>query len=429
MKHVVIALFSLFLSIILFASGNAFVNSLLGVRMTISGIDPMVIGTVLFFFALGFVIGSHYSPKVIQRVGHIRAFAVFSAAIAIAAMAYPLSNSMITWAILRFGSGIAAAGLLMTVESWFSCVANDNNRATLFATYQICFYSAVAGGQLLLQVAPPETATPFTIAAMLLVASIIPLAMSRMHSPALESIEAVPIREIIKEAPLGIIATVINGILMSGFYAMAPVFTTGTGLSVEQTSIFMAVAILSAMALAWPIGYICDRRDRARVMLAVTAVAAIAGAVILALGSVGFALLCGLTALYFGLSSSIYAIAVAITHDRMKQSQIVAASATLLTAYGIGSLIGPLLNSALMSISGPESFFIVNTCLLVVLSAFIIGDIRRVPASIPEAQESFVPISPDVFPVMAEIDPRNEDFNEEDKPIDDLFDEAEEEHT
>lgn len=423
MKQVVIALSSLFISIILFASGNAFVNSLLGVRMSISGIDPMVIGAVLFFFALGFVIGSRHAQKIIQRVGHIRAFAVFSAAIAIAAMAYPLSSSMVVWGILRFASGIAAAGLLMTVESWFSCVATENNRATLFATYQICFYSAVAGGQLLLQIAPPETTAPFNIAAIFLVASLIPLAMSRMLSPVLESIEAMPMRDIFREAPLGIIATVINGILMSGFYAMAPVFTTGTGLSVEQTSIFMAVAILSAMALAWPIGYICDRRDRARVMLVVALLAAVAGGTIITLGNMSFMTLCALTALYFGLSSSIYAIAVAITHDRMTQNQIVAASATLLTAYGIGSLIGPLLNAALMSVAGVESFFVVNTCLLVVLLGFIARDIQRVPAISPEAQENFVPISPDILPVMAEIDPRNEAYNEDDKPIDDLFQE------
>lgn len=429
MKQVVVALSSLFISIVLFASGNAFVNSLLGVRMTLSGIDPMTIGVVLFFFALGFVIGSRHAQKIIQRVGHIRAFAVFSAAVAIAAMAYPLSSSMITWGILRFASGIAAAGLLITVESWFSCVASANNRATLFALYQICFYSAVAGGQLLLQVAPPQATTPFNIAAILLVASLIPLAMSRMHSPALESIEAMPMRAIFKEAPLGIIATVINGILMSGFYAMAPVFTTGTGLSVEQTSIYMATAIFSAMALAWPIGYICDRRDRARVMLMVALVAAIASGAIIALGTMGFAMLCALTALFFGLSSSIYAIAVAITHDRMTQNQIVAASATLLTAYGIGSLIGPLLNSALMSAAGPESFFVVNTSLLLVLLVFIIRDIQRVPAITPEAQETFVPISPDVLPVMAEMDPRNEEYNEEDRSLDDLFQEPEAEHT
>lgn len=421
MRQLVVALSTLFVSVVLFASGNAFVNSLLGVRMSLNGTDPLVIGAVLFFFSLGFVIGTQHAQRVIQRVGHIRAFAVFSAAIAIAALIYPLSPSIILWCVLRFASGIAAAGLLIAVESWFSCVASENNRARLFSTYQICFYSAVAGGQLLLQVASPETAAPFSIAAILLVASLIPLAMSRMQSPTLEAIEALPVREIFRAAPLALIATVINGIFMSGFYAMAPVYTTATGLSVAQTSVYMALAIFSAMLLAWPVAYLCDRRDRARVMFFVTAVAAAAGIAILATGSEHFGLLSTLTALYFGLSASTYSIAVAITNDRMKQNQIVSASATLLMAYGVGSLIGPLLNALVMSRAGPDSFFLANTCLLVLLLVFIVRDMQRVPAVKPEAQEGFVPISPDIMPVMAEIDPRNEDYNEDDKPLETLF--------
>ena len=46
---------------------------------------------------------------------------------------------------------------------------------------------------------------------------------------------------------------------------------------------------------------------------------------------------------------------------------------------------------------------------------------QRVPAISPEKQEDFVAVSPDVFPVMAEIDPRNEDYDEDDRTLDDLF--------
>ena len=131
MTQIVVALSALIISVVLFASGNAFVNSLLGVRMSLSGIEPMTIGIVLFFFALGFVIGSRICPGIIQRVGHIRAFAVFSAAAAIAALVYPMSESMWLWGVMRFASGVAAAGLIITVESWFSCVATAGNRARL----------------------------------------------------------------------------------------------------------------------------------------------------------------------------------------------------------------------------------------------------------------------------------------------------------
>ncbi len=421
MTQIVIALSSLIISVVLFASGNAFVNSLLGVRMSLAGIDAMTIGSVLFFFALGFVIGSRVCQRMIQRVGHIRAFAVFSAAIAIAALIYPMWQSVWLWGLLRFASGIAAAGLIMTVESWFSCVATEGNRARLFSMYQIFFYSAVAGGQLLLQVAPPESAVPFSIAAILLVASLIPLAMSRMHSPNIEAVEALPMLEVYREAPLGVMASLLNGIVMSGFYAMAPVYATSTGLDVEQISVYMAVAILSAMILAGPIGYFCDRYNRAQVMLVATAISAVAGAAVFLIGELSFLWICAFTAVFFGLSASIYSIAVAITNDRMTQNQIVAASATLLTAYGIGNLIGPLLNAGVMDAIGANGFYITNTLLLGLLVFFILRDLRRVPPLAPEDQQDFVAVSPDVLPVMAELDPRNEEYDEDDKTLDDLF--------
>ncbi|MBB3047639.1 MFS family permease [Litorivivens lipolytica] len=421
MTQIVVALSALIISVVLFASGNAFVNSLLGVRMSLNGVDPMTIGIVLFFFALGFVIGSRICQRIIQRVGHIRAFAVFSACIAIAALAYPLWQSMWVWGVLRFASGIAAAGLIMTVESWFSCVATEGNRARLFSTYQIFFYSAVAGGQLLLQVAPPESAIPFSLAAILLVASLIPLAMSHMHSPNIEAVEALPMLEVYREAPLGVIASLINGVVMSGFYAMAPVYATSTGLNVEQISVFMSVAIMSAMVIAAPIGYFCDRHNRARVMLVVAIISGLAGGVIFVLGNLNFFWICAFTAVFFGLSASVYSIAVAITNDRMTQNQIVAASATLLTAYGIGNLVGPLLNAGVMDAIGPNGFFLANTALLGLLVVFILNDLSRVPPISPEEQEDFVAVSPDVLPVMVELDPRNEDYNEDDRTLEDLF--------
>lgn len=227
--------------------------------------------------------------------------------------------------------------------------------------------------------------------------------------------------EVYREAPLGVIASLLNGVVMSGFYAMAPVYATGTGLDVEQISVYMAVAILSAMIIAGPIGYFCDRHDRARVMLVATLIAGLAGAAVFLIGDLSFLWLCAFTAVFFGLAASIYSIAVAITNDRMTQNQIVAASATLLTAYGIGNLIGPLLNAGVMNAIGANGFYVTNSLLLGLLVVFILRDLQRVPALSPDEQEDFVAVSPDVLPVMVELDPRNEEYDEDEKTLDDLF--------
>ncbi len=424
MRQLVIALAALFFSTVLFAGGNAFVTSLLGVRLSLAQVEPLVIGAVLFFYSLGFVLGTHYCQPIIRRVGHIRAFAVFAAVLAIAALCYPLSDSMLLWALLRLVGGLSAAGVLIVIESWFSCAATESNRGTLFATYQIGFYSAVACGQLLLGLVPALSPVPFSVAAMLITAALIPLALSRMQSPVMEEVEALPFAQVFRSAPLGIVATLINGILMSGFFAMGPVYATLSGLSLPQTALFMAAAVFVAMLLAWPVGHFCDRHDRARVLLVVCVAAALASAGAQWLKPLGFAMHTAFAACYVGLTCSVYAISLALTNDRLARHQIVAASATLLLSYGVGSLIGPLLFAVLIRSAGPEIYFAACTALLLGLGGYVLRDLRRVPALAPEQQEDFVATVPELLPAMVELDPRNEDFDENANTLAEAFAEA-----
>ncbi len=152
MTRMVTSLSALILSIVLLVSGNAFLMTLLGIRMSIEAVDPATIGWVLVCYSIGFVLGTLYLHRVIGRVGHIRAFAVFAALAAVSALLYPLAVSAIFWAFLRALSGFSIAGVLVVIESWFSSRATNANRGALFAVYQIVFYLSAAGGQLIVNV-------------------------------------------------------------------------------------------------------------------------------------------------------------------------------------------------------------------------------------------------------------------------------------
>src|SRR5690606_1478850 len=98
------------------------------------------------------------------------------------------------WALLRLLSGLCVAGVLLVIESWLSTRASNANRATLFAGYQMCFYLSAAGGQLLLATGDPLTFRPFNLAGMLLVAALVPLALTRLPAPAIEPAARLPLR-------------------------------------------------------------------------------------------------------------------------------------------------------------------------------------------------------------------------------------------
>jgi MFS family permease len=408
----VASLSALIMSIVLLVSGNAFLMTLLGIRLSIEAVSPDIIGWILVCYSIGFVLGTLYVHKIIGRVGHIRAFAVFAATSAVAALLYPMAVSELFWAVLRVVSGFSIAGVLVVIESWFSSRATNANRGALFAVYQIVFYLSAAGGQLIVNVGDPANFMPFSLAAILLTLALLPLSLTRMEAPVIEQVHRISFFTLARESFSGVAGALICGVMIGGFYALGPVYATLVGLDVAKTSTFMASAIVAAMLLAWPLGRLCDHFDRRRVMFCIALLAAGAAGVVGMVGAANPGMLTLFVGLFTGLSASLYPVAVAITNDRMESNRIVAASATLLLSYGVGSVIGPIVMAELINLLGPSGLFFGNVgflLLLAVITSYRISHTEDVPV---QDQEHYVPAMPETSPVLAELDPRNEAFHE-----------------
>ncbi|HET8799838.1 MAG TPA: MFS transporter [Marinobacter sp.] len=418
MTRMVTSLSALILSIVLLVSGNAFLMTLLGIRLSIESVSPDIIGWVLVCYSIGFVLGTLYVHKVIGRVGHIRAFAVFAAIAAVTSLLYPMAISMVFWAVLRVLSGFSIAGVLVVIESWFSSRATNSNRGALFAVYQIVFYLSAAGGQLIVNVGDPANFMPFSLAAILLALALVPLSLTRMDAPVIEQVQRISVFTLSRESFTGVFGALICGVMIGGFYALGPVYATLVGLDVAKTSTFMASAIVAAMILAWPLGRLCDRFDRRRVMFWVAIMAAASAGTVGVLGTQNLWVLTLLVGLFTGLSATIYPIAVAITNDRMESSRIVAASATLLLSYGIGSVIGPVVMAKLIALLGPKGLFLGNTGFLMLLALATSYRISHTADVAVADQEHYIPTMPETSVVLTELDPRNTEFHEHAEPGD-----------
>lgn len=412
MTQMVASLSALIISIVLLVSGNAFLMTLLGIRLSIEAVSPDIIGWILVCYSIGFVLGTLYVHKVIGRVGHIRAFAVFAAASAVAALLYPMAVSEPFWAVLRVISGFSIAGVLVVIESWFSSRATNTNRGALFAVYQIVFYSSAAGGQLIVNVGDPANFMPFSLAAILLTLALLPLSLTRMEAPVIHQVDRISIFTLARESFTGVAGALTCGVMIGGFYALGPVYATLVGLDVAKTSTFMASAIVAAMILAWPLGRLCDHFDRRRVMFWVAVVAAGSAVAVAILGADNIWQLTLFVGLFTGLSATLYPVAVAITNDRMESSRIVAASATLLLSYGVGSVIGPVVMAELINVLGPSGLFFGNAGFLLVLAVITSYRISHTDDVAVQDQEHYVPAMPESSSVLTEIDPRNEEFHE-----------------
>jgi len=411
MTRLASSLFALIASIILLVAGNAFLMTLLGLRLSHEGFSTSLIGWILVCYSVGFTIGTIFAERVVERVGHIRAFAVFATALAVTVQIYPLAVNAPLWAALRAFGGFAMAGLMIVMESWFSSRANNENRARLFAVYQVVFFLSTASGQLLINIGAPDSTLPFTLAAILVGLAVIPLSLTRMHAPPIEGAERLSLVRLYRISPIGVSGSLIGGLLISAFYAMAPVFADRIGLPTDRLALFMASAIVGAMMLAWPVGRLCDRFNRRRVLMLVLAVAAASSIAIPFVGSEQPRLLIVMVGLYMGLAAALYPVSVAITNDQMSSHQITAASTTLLLAYGIGSCIGPVVAAAVMDEFGPNGLFYTNTGFLLVLAIYLLYRLQR-RADVPESERvDYYTTSPSGGYGLYEIDPRNTDFH------------------
>ena len=410
MTRLATSLIALIASIVLLISGNAFLMTLLGLRLSVEGFSTSLIGWIPVCYSVGFTLGTVFAERVVERVGHIRAFAVFAAALAVTIQIYPLAVNAPLWAALRAFAGFAMAGLMIVMESWFSSRATNDNRARLFAVYQIVFFLSTASGQLLINVSAPENVFPFTLAAMLVTVAVIPLSLTRMDAPTVEGAERLSLVSLYRTSPVGVSAALIAGLLVNAFYAMAPVYADRIGLPTDRLSLFMASAIVGAMLLAWPIGRLCDRFNRRRVLMGVLVVAAMTSAAIPFVGNTHAVVLIAVVGLYMGLSAALYPVSVAITNDQMPSHRITAASTTLLLAYGIGSCIGPVVAATAMDEFGPNGLFYTNTVFLAVLGVYLLYRLQR-RADVPaEERVDYYTTSPQGGYHLYELDPRNTDF-------------------
>jgi MFS family permease len=128
-------LLALLLGFGLMQMGNTLQGTLLTIRGTTDGFSPAQIGAVGAGFWVGIVIGSLRCGKLIQSVGHIRAFVALGAVASTAPLLHLLLIDPIAWVVARALTGFCFAGLFIVVESWLNGVATDETRGQILSVY------------------------------------------------------------------------------------------------------------------------------------------------------------------------------------------------------------------------------------------------------------------------------------------------------
>ena len=363
----ILPLTALLLGVALLLLGSGLLGTLLAVRGGIEGFDSQTLGSIGAMYFVGFLAGTYLGPMMIRRVGHVRAFAFFTAAIACAALLHELLANPWVWGLLRLITGMSMVGLYTTIESWLNSHAAPAQRNRIFATYMAVNLGSLALAQQLLHWSDPAGHVLFALAALSICAAVMPVAATRLAQPVVEEVHGIALRTLFQRAPVACAAGLLSGFAQGAFWGLAPVWADTSGLGHNGVAWFMTVAIIGGAAFQWPIGIVTNHLDRGHVISIIALIAAVlAGGLLLASAHGLFWILLAVFA-YGGFAFAMYPLAVARMMDRLEKPEIIAGCASLLLLHGVGASISPFLAGTLMHHFGPAAlpaWFVGTQCLL-----------------------------------------------------------------
>lgn len=369
--------------------GSGLLNTLIPVRASALGYSAGLVGALTSAYFVGYFAGTLLAPALIRRIGHIRAFALYSACCTCIVLLHTLGESPTGWLLARLLFGVVLVGLYTVIESWLNAQAAPAQRGRVFATYMVVNLGALALAQQFVQFGE-RTAQAFVLAALLICAASIPVLLTRQMQPMLQPAPRLQLKKLFAAAPSAGIGALLSGLAMGAFWGLLPVYFVRTGLSTREVGTVMSTAILGGACLQWPIGRFSDHHDR-RLALAMVSAGAVVLAVLLPLLGGPAPMRLALIFLYGGMVFTIYPIVVAHLIDHLPPEDLLAASGSALLLTGIGSALGPLVAGLLMSAVGNWMLFAWFATLMAALAIFTVYRMHRY-AREPAADANFLPM-------------------------------------
>jgi MFS family permease len=382
--------------------GAGVLGSLLPLRFSAMGFSPGVIGLIATAEALGFLVGCLYAHKIIAPVGLERAYAAFAGMKAVAILGLHFAEGVFALALLRFLIGLNAAGLAIIVESWLNALVPNEQRGRVLTIYVLVYGLFFGAGQLVgqnLNVRGPEF---LFIAGITTTLALVPMVGIDVRAPVLPQRVKLEILKALRTSPVSVLACLLNGLILTGFFTVGPLFGDRIGLDQQHIVLLMACVSLGGLFLQWPIGYFSDKVDRLYALIGLAASILAVGA---ALATVDrrtpFALLAVLFSIFGGLAESLYAVGVAHANDRAVVADYVALSSTLLFVWALGAAIGPTTGTYAIQLISPHAFFVYVIALTLAFTLFAVWRLyRRKLDRVVEVHEDFLAYpqtSPEIY--------------------------------
>ena len=408
---------ALFLGIGTIMIAHGLQMQVMGIRSVNENFNLITTGIFMSGYFVGYFLGSQTTPKLVQKVGHIRVFAAFASLASLSALVAAIYVNPFMWTLSRFLTGISLVSCYIVAESWLNDRATNKNRGQLLSAYMIILFGGLAIGMLLLNVSNPNNYEPFILVSILLSLALVPILLTKRSAPKFKKIGTISVNELFKISPLGTVSSFCTGLIHSAFFSLIAVYATTSNFTLFETSILLFLSTIAGVIFQGPIGYFSDKFERRKVIVVTTLLSALFALLAIIFGGESLQnmylsvkvplskiIFFISVALYAGLCLPLFSLNLAHTNDYVAKEKFVAAGGGLQLIFGIGAIIGPILCSLFMEIFNINGFFIF--LMLSHLFIAIFGIYRmRVRESVDNPDSTFTPVPATITPAGLELDP------------------------
>jgi MFS family permease len=333
------------------------------------GASSPAIGLVASAYYVGFLAGALSCDRIVTRVGHIRAFAVFAAIAADASLMLVFSESAWQVAGLRLLIGFASSGMFLVVESWLNDRADASNRGRAFGAYLVASWGASALGPLALSVTEAAPVM-FVLAGAGFATALLPMALTRQANPEVRPQAHFALLRLYRVSPIGVACCLGSGLINGAYYGMVPVYLQRQSFGSSSVAAFISAAMIAGLLVQYPAGALSDRFGRRPLMLGTLGAGFLLAVAMAFFGGVSLLIVNVLGFAFAFMTAPLYGLGAGQTNDRMERGDYVAASGGLLFTWSLGSTLGPSLAGALMGRIGPSGLFAYLALVLAALGIF-----------------------------------------------------------
>lgn len=385
------AIASVILSTTLVAIGNGLLFAYIPVRLGAEGFSPTWAGLILTGLSAGGIVGCFLTGWIVRRVGHARAYMLFSALIILANAAVSAGTYPLLWTASRALYGFAICGLFIVAQSWLNDAVANAIRGRVMAVFYICYIVGLGLGSLTLSFIAIDTTAAPIIAITFAALSIIPVGLTRLKPPPPPEAASIAFANAWSVSPVGVAGMLAVGGLSMMVAGFAPIYATASGFSKNEVSVLMLSMQLGTILLQLPLGWISDRTDRRYVLVAASAIVMSAGIVASQTIGAPFPAVVIIFMIWSGATESIYAIANAHAGDRAAKEDLVALSSTMLFAWSLSGFLIQGAATALTAAFGTEAFMYVAILVAGAFCGFVLW--RLTQATQADATAAFAPMS------------------------------------